>query len=38
MQDALGDRMKANYENRTRFSLPRRSYTLIRVDGKALRV
>ena len=35
MQDALGDRMKANYEDRTRISLPRRSYTLIRIDGKA---
>lgn len=35
MKDAIGDRMKANYENRTRISLPRRSYTLIRVDGKA---
>lgn len=35
MKDALGDRMKANYEDRTRISLPRRSYTLIRIDGKA---
>lgn len=35
MKDALGDRMKENYENRTRMLLPRRSYTLIRVDGKA---
>lgn len=35
MQDALGDRMKANYEDRTRISLPRRSYTIIRIDGKA---
>jgi tRNA(His) guanylyltransferase len=35
MKDAIGDRMKENYENRSRFSLPRRSYTLIRVDGKA---
>lgn len=33
--DSLGDRMKANYENRTRYSLPRRTCTLIRVDGKA---
>ena len=31
----LGDRMKECYENRTRYSLPRRSYTIIRVDGKA---
>ena len=33
-KDSLGDRMKADYENRTRFYLPRRTYTLIRVDGK----
>jgi tRNA(His) guanylyltransferase len=33
--DALGDRMKCNYENRTRYYLPRRVYTIIRVDGKA---
>lgn len=33
--DALGDRMKDRYENRTRMSLPRRTYTIIRVDGKA---
>jgi len=35
MQDKLGDRMKANYEDRTRILLPRRSYTIIRIDGKA---
>lgn len=35
MRDDLGNRMKENYENRTRFSLPRRSYTIIRIDGKA---
>lgn len=34
MNNSLGDRMKADYENRTRFLLPRRTYTLIRVDGK----
>ena len=34
-QDSLGDRIKRDYENRTRFLLPRRTYTLIRVDGKA---
>lgn len=34
MKDSLGDRMKADYENRTRLLLPRRTYTLIRVDGK----
>lgn len=31
----LGERMKANYENRTRYYLPRRTYTIIRIDGKA---
>lgn len=35
MKDSLGDRMKGQYENRTRFSLPRRTYTIIRCDGKA---
>lgn len=35
MPDTLGDRMKRQYENRTRFFLPRRTYTLIRVDGQA---
>lgn len=35
MKDPIGDRMKENYENRTRFALPRRSYTIIRIDGKA---
>ena len=34
MKDSLGDRMKADYENRTRFLLPRRTYTLLRVDGR----
>jgi len=34
-KSSLGDRMKGNYENRTRFSLPRRTYTIIRIDGKA---
>jgi tRNA(His) guanylyltransferase len=32
--DALGDRMK-DIESRTRYMLPRRVYTLIRIDGKA---
>ena len=27
--------MKGNYEDRTRYSLPRRTYTIIRLDGKA---
>ena len=35
MKDELGDRMKKNYENRTRILLPRRTYTLIRIDGKS---
>ena len=35
MKDALGDRMKSFYEDRTRTKLPRRSYTIIRIDGKA---
>lgn len=35
MKDALGDRMKDQYEDRTRIALPRRTYTIIRVDGKA---
>lgn len=35
MHDTLGNRMKEQYEDRTRFLLPRRTYTVIRVDGKA---
>ena len=35
MEDSLGDRMKSDYESRTRYLLPRRTYTLIRIDGKA---
>lgn len=35
MNDALGDRIKSQYEDRTRTFLPRRTYTVIRVDGKA---
>jgi tRNA(His) guanylyltransferase len=35
MKDALGDRMKSQYENRTRYLLPRRTYAIIRLDGKA---
>lgn len=35
MNDALGQRMKEQYENRTRFYIPRRTYTIVRVDGKA---
>lgn len=33
--DSLGDRIKNQYEDRTRYSLPRRTYTIIRLDGKA---
>jgi tRNA(His) guanylyltransferase len=33
--DSLGDRMKNNYENRTRIMLPRRTNMIIRVDGRA---
>lgn len=35
MKDELGDRMKEFYENRTRMFLPRRTFTMIRIDGKA---
>lgn len=34
-KDDLGDRMKECYENRTRQFLPRRTNTIIRLDGKA---
>lgn len=34
-KDSLGDRMKERYEDRTRYSLPRRTHTIIRLDGKA---
>lgn len=35
MKDSLGDRMKGNYEDRYRISLPRRTNVIIRIDGKA---
>jgi tRNA(His) 5'-end guanylyltransferase len=35
MKDQLGDRMKSYYEDRFRYYLPRRTYTIIRIDGKA---
>lgn len=35
MKDELGERMKSQYEHRTRFFVPRRTYTIIRLDGKA---
>lgn len=34
MSDLLGDRMKS-YEDRFRYYLPRRSYSLLRLDGKS---
>lgn len=34
-RDALGDRIKGQYEDRTRYKLPRRTYTILRVDGQA---
>src|ERR1039458_3107157 len=33
--DSIGDRMKSQYEDRTRIFLPRRTYTILRIDGKA---
>lgn len=35
MNDDLGKRMKESYENRVRLMLPRRTYSLVRCDGKA---
>jgi len=35
MRDDLGKRMKEQYEIRTRTFLPRRTFTIIRIDGKA---
>lgn len=35
MKDNLGDRIKSQYENRTRYFLPRRTYTIIRLDQRA---
>ena len=32
-KDPLGTRIKENYENRTRYYVPRRTYTIIRLDG-----
>jgi len=34
-RDDLGCRMKEQYEDRTRFFVPRRTWTIVRVDGKA---
>lgn len=35
MKDIIGDRIKKNYEDTTRIYLPRRSYTISRIDGKS---
>jgi tRNA(His) 5'-end guanylyltransferase len=35
MKDELGERIKTFYEDRFRYKLPRRAYTIIRIDGKA---
>lgn len=35
MNDELGTRMKEFYENRTRYFIPRKTYTILRIDGKA---
>jgi tRNA(His) guanylyltransferase len=35
MHDELGERMKDQYESRSRTFLPRRTHTIIRLDGKA---
>lgn len=35
MRDDLGNRQKSQYEDRTRYMLPRRTYTIVRCDGKA---
>jgi tRNA(His) 5'-end guanylyltransferase len=35
MKDELGTRIKEFYENRTRYLLPRRAYTILRIDGKS---
>lgn len=35
MKDELGERIKSYYENRTRYYLPRRAYTILRLDGRS---
>lgn len=35
MNDPLGERIKEQYENRTRYFLPRRTFTILRLDGKS---
>lgn len=34
-KDPLGARIKNNYENITRYELPKRTYTILRLDGRA---
>ena len=34
-RDSLGNRMKHQYEDRTRYYVPRRTFAIIRLDGKA---
>jgi tRNA(His) guanylyltransferase len=34
-RDSLGGRMKQSYEFRTRYYLPRRTYTILRLDGQS---
>lgn len=34
-KDSMGDRMKRQYEDRTRYLLPRRVYTILRLDGRS---
>jgi len=34
-KDSINNRMKVNYEDRTRYYLPRRTNTIIRCDGKS---
>lgn len=34
VHDELGERMKAQYEQRARLMLPRRTWTIVRLDGK----
>jgi tRNA(His) guanylyltransferase len=35
MKDPLGDRMKSHYEQVTRYVLPRRTITVVRLDGRS---
>jgi len=35
MKDELGTRIKEFYENRTRIKLPRKTYTILRLDGRS---